>query len=349
MKNSITIIALLIGATTFAQDFSIVKFEEKKNDIDARLFPKKDKNDRTCALIKIETTWEPREFTFDGRIASEPKDNEIWVYLQPGERYFTIRHETLGVIVRDYPFGAPLKEATVYIMTLKTPPKEEDKATLRVYVDDEVDAVNVYIDGQPEGYAPVTIDGFAKQEKVVEWAKTGYRREKKTITLAPGYNEVSAKLVRAYINGFQLAAEGMIAPTAQQGGGNFIMGYRFNAHLALGVGAGFHSYTEENRKGTVIPGFVDFRVNLLRTKFSPYFAVAGGVCFDSYTNTDTYINPAGATEMDSAHQTLYAYYHASAGLHLRCSDVFAIYAGAGYNNMAAAVVVQAGLSVTFVK
>jgi hypothetical protein len=300
--------------------------------------------------VKIETTRELREFTFDGTVvASEQKeDGEIWVYLREGERLFTIKHETLGII-RDYPFGEPLEEATVYIMTLKTPPKKEDKATLRVYVDNEMATANVYINGQSEGYAPVTINGFAKEKKVVEWVRAGYRREKKTITLEPGYNEVSTKLVRAYINGFQLAAEGMIAPTAQQGGGNFIMGYRFNAHLALGVGAGFHSYTEENRKGTVIPGFVDFRVNLLRTKFSPYFAVAGGVCFDRYTNTDTYINPAGAIEMSSEHQTLYAYYHASAGLHLRCSDVFAIYAGAGYNNMAAAVVVQAGLSVTFIK
>jgi hypothetical protein len=350
MKNILTIIALLMGATAFAQDLSILSCKEKENDVDARLFPKKDRNDKACALVKIVTTRDLSEFIFDGTVvASEQKDGEIWVYLRAGERLFTIRHKTLGVIADDYQFGEPLKESTVYIMTLKMPPKEEDKATLQVYVDDEMAAVNVYIDGQPEGYAPVTIDVFAKEKKVVEWVKTGYRREKKTITLEPGYNEVSAKLVRAYINGFQLAAEGMMAPTAQQGGGNFIMGYRFNAHLALGVGGGFHSYTEESRKGTVIPGFIDFRVNLLRTKFSPYFAIAGGVCFDRYTNTDTYINPAGAIEMNSEHQTLYAYYQAAAGLHLRCSDVFALYAGAGYNNMAAAVAVQAGLSVTFVK
>jgi hypothetical protein len=34
-------------------------------------------------------------------------------------------------------------------------------------------------------------------------------------------------------------------------------------------------------------------------------------------------------------------------LHVRCSDAFALFAGAGYNNMAGAVVIQAGLSVTF--
>jgi hypothetical protein len=86
---------------------------------------------------------------------------------------------------------------------------------------------------------------------------------------------------------------------------------------------------------------------VLRTMLSPHIAVAGGVCFDRYTNTNTYINPTGTIEKNTEHQTLYAYYHASAGLHLRCSEVFALYAGAGYNNMANAVVIQAGISLTF--
>jgi hypothetical protein len=207
----------------------------------------------------------------------------------------------------------------------------------------------VYINGQPEGYAPVTIDGFAKERKTVEWVKKGYRREKKTMVLAAGYNETGVKLYRTHINGFHLSAEGLMCPGAQQWGGNFMMGYRFNAHFTLGVGGGYHSYAEEHRKGAIIPVFIDFRANLLRTKLSPYLAVSGGACSDRYTNSDTYIDPSGTTGMDSEHQTLYAYYQGSAGLHLRCSDVLSVFAGAGYNNMAGAVVVQAGLSVTFVK
>ena len=152
---------------------------------------------------------------------------------------------------------------------------------------------------------------------------------------------------RRKYNGFQIAAEGLVLPDAKQGGGNFIMGYRFNAYLSLGVGGGYHAYSGEKTKGAVIPGFVDFRVNVLPYLLSPYFAVAGGVCFDRYTNTDTYIDPTGTVEKNSEHQALYVYYHASAGLHLRCSDVFAIYAGAGYNNMTDAVVIQAGFSITF--
>jgi hypothetical protein len=174
---------------------------------------------------------------------------------------------------------------------------------------------------------------------------------KKIGHLTEAINKLAAQLLsipyRKEHKGFQLAAEGVIAPNAQQRGGNFIMGYCFNAHLALGAGAGYYSYSEENRKGTVIPGFIDLRVNVLRTMLSPYFAIAGGVCFDRYTNTDMYINPTGAIEKNSEHQILYAYYQTSAGLHLRCSEVFALYAGAGYNNMANTVVVQAGISLTF--
>jgi hypothetical protein len=351
MKRITTIIALLMGITTFAQNkpFDITKFEEKENDMDARIHAKKDKNDRTCALIKIETTRKLREFTFSGTVvASEQKDGEIWVFLPPGERLFTIRHPDFEPI-RDHSFGEPLKKATVYIMVLKTPPKEEDKATLHIDVDNKnkTGAVSVRVNGQPRGDAPVTIEGFAKEKKTVEWVKTNYRREKKEIMLEPGDNKISAILYRSKINGFQIAAEGLMLPNVQQGGGNFIMGYRFNNYLALGIGGGYHVYSGENYKGTVIPGFVDFRVNALPYMVSPYLAVAGGLCFDRYTNTDTYIDPTGTTEKTSEHQTLYAYYHASAGLYVRCSDAFALFAGAGYNNMAGAVVVQAGLSVTF--
>jgi hypothetical protein len=218
-----------------------------------------------------------------------------------------------------------------------------------VFVEDEKSGVEVYINGQPEGNAPLTIDGFAKEKKVVGWVKKGYRRERKTVVLAAGYNEISVKLHRTHINGFHIAAEGLALPVAQQWGGHLMVGYRFNAHFTLGMGGGYHNYAAENTKGTIIPVYIDFRANLLRTKLSPYIAAAGGVCFERYTNSDTYVDPAGTIAMTSEHQNLYAYYQASAGLHLRCSDVLAIFAGAGYSNVANTFVVQAGLSVTFVK
>jgi hypothetical protein len=182
-------------------------------------------------------------------------------------------------------------------------------------------------------------------------SETSQVPNKKIGHLTEAINKLAAKLLgipfREEYKGFQLSAEVIIAPNAQQWGGNFIMGYRFNAHLALGAGVGYHGYSEENRKGSVIPFFIDLRANMLRTMLSPYFAITGGVCIDSYTNADTYIDSFGTIEMNSKHQMSYAYYHVSAGLHLRCSEVFALYAGAGYNNMANAVVAQAGIALTF--
>ena len=154
---------------------------------------------------------------------------------------------------------------------------------------------------------------------------------------------------RPSYDGFQMITEGLTLPDVKQWGGNFIIGGRFNHHVALGVGGGYHVYSGEKTKGAIIPGFVDFRVNAFPFLISPYFAVAGGVCLDRYTNTDTYVDLTGAVEKTSEHQALYAYYQASAGLHIRFSQTgaFAIFAGAAYNNIAEDILVQAGFSLTF--
>jgi hypothetical protein len=288
-----------------------------------------------------------RELTFDGIVASEQKDGEIWVFLPSGTRYFTIRHATLGTI-RDYPFGEPLKEATVYIMTLKTPPKEEDKATLRIYVDDDIGSVSVYINGQLKGTAPLTISGFAKEIKIVEWVKTGYRREKQTIALKPGYNETGATLYRSTIKGFHLAGE-ILYLSAYGWGGTAAIGYRFNNYVALGGGGGYAAYAGENIKGSAVPVFADLRVNILSGKFSPYVAVAAGACFDNYTNTDSYTDNGRTVTETSEHKATYGYYNVAAGLYIRCSDVFALHAGAGYNGLVNTFTANIGFAVTFVK
>jgi hypothetical protein len=159
-------------------------------------------------------------------------------------------------------------------------------------------------------------------------------------------NLLEIKLRRAY-QGFQVAAEGMVFPKARQAGGNLVAGYRFNDFLFLGAGSGYYGYSGEDYTGMIIPLFADLRVNVLPYKLSPYFAVAGGLCFDRYANTDTYVDPTGATQKESRHQDIYGYFQASAGLHLRCSRTVAVFAGGGYSNIAEAAVIQAGLSITF--
>jgi hypothetical protein len=190
-----------------------------------------------------------------------------------------------------------------------------------------------------------------ERASIVRQERGSLKSLRNTNKLMKTVDEVAEKLLEIKLpkehKGFQMSAEGMVFPKARKGGGNFIAGYRFNDFLSLGVGSGYYGYSGEHYKGSIIPLFADLRVNVLAYKLSPYFAVAGGVCIDRYTNTDTYVDPTGATQKYSTYQNFYGYFHASAGLHLRCSDAVAVFAGGGYNNMADAAVIQAGLSVTF--
>jgi hypothetical protein len=148
------------------------------------------------------------------------------------------------------------------------------------------------------------------------------------------------------IKGFHLETEGFFT-LGGNWGANLAMGYRFNRYLAVGAGCGYAAYSGEESKGQTIPVFAGLRVNVLRYMLSPYVAIAGGVGLDSYTNTDTYATSNGTTIRNSEHQALFGYYNAAAGLHLRCADAFAIYAGVNYNNITNAPAIVAGIAITF--
>jgi hypothetical protein len=85
-----------------------------------------------------------------------------------------------------------------------------------------------------------------------------------------------------------------------QGGGidagiglNVIGGYRFNDYLSLGLGTGYNqyinslfsyyynglSYNWNYYHGGFIPLYVDFKVNMTKTKFSPYWQMDAGYGF----------------------------------------------------------------------
>ena len=105
-----------------AQQLTVSSFKCLPTDLDARVYhPVIDQNGKKCALIKVETGH--TGFIFDTGSLSvqkvEQKVAEIWVYVQPGVRKITIKHQALGIL-RDYPFPEQIKEATVYAMKLET-------------------------------------------------------------------------------------------------------------------------------------------------------------------------------------------------------------------------------------
>ncbi len=125
MKRLIAIFSIiaLAAVAAVAQTMSVAGFEERPMDMDARVtHPVTDPNGQTCALIKVETT--QTGFGFDTGVIqvvkTEQKIGEVWVYVQPRVKKITIMHQDYEP-VRDYyfPTGA-LKEATVYLLKLRT-------------------------------------------------------------------------------------------------------------------------------------------------------------------------------------------------------------------------------------
>jgi len=166
--------------------------------------------------------------------------------------------------------------------------------------------------------------------------------------LLPMPKMAKTKATAAEVEGFYLAAEGLLA-TNSAWVGMAEAGYRFSNRLAVGVGSGYSAHAEEYRTGAVVPLFASLRVNFLPYRLSPYVAVAGGLGLDFYTNTDSFNTTVnGTTVLHSKHSTAWGYYHAAAGLHLRCTDTFALHVGAAYNNITNAPSITAGISFTFV-
>jgi hypothetical protein len=122
----VSILTALLFATVAApaQQLAVERFTRDDSDQTARIHhPRKDQNDKVCAIVRIETPLLLQDVTFEsgsvGVEHTEQHTGEIWVYLSPGARRITINHKYLGT-VRNYEFGEALREATVYILTLKS-------------------------------------------------------------------------------------------------------------------------------------------------------------------------------------------------------------------------------------
>ena len=116
-KLFITIILLLSAAlVSNAQELGVVSFEKLPNDMAARVNNVRDMNGDLCALLKIETS--ATGFHFQGFVEkTEQQVGEIYVYVTPGIRFLTIKHQQLGVL-RNYEFPQAIESGCVYAMKL---------------------------------------------------------------------------------------------------------------------------------------------------------------------------------------------------------------------------------------
>ena len=95
----ICLLVLLAVCVPMQGQIVVKSFEILPNDLDASTyFPKKDFNNRTCAIIKVFTT--QKDFSFDngslGIVEVVQKTAEIWVYVPENTLKLKIAHQQLG-------------------------------------------------------------------------------------------------------------------------------------------------------------------------------------------------------------------------------------------------------------
>ncbi len=161
MYRIFTFLLLVLGLNISAQNISVSSFEQRSNDLDARVnFPVKDQNGDLCALLKIATT--ETDFVFEGGqlgiMKTEKKTGEYWVYIPYGSKRITIKHNQLGNLY-DYTFPETINKATVYLMKLTTGKvtivvEDAEILTEWIVITSTPENAQVYIDDKPVGYTP---------------------------------------------------------------------------------------------------------------------------------------------------------------------------------------------------
>ena len=110
-------------STVFAQKLTVESFKLASHDLTAQSQPRKDLNNRNCALVKVGIALDGVKF--DGSIMGEPiqKLGEYWVYMPKGVSMLQVLHKNytpLMVNFFDYGIGK-VESGMTYILTLSRP------------------------------------------------------------------------------------------------------------------------------------------------------------------------------------------------------------------------------------
>ena len=110
-------------STVFAQKLIVESFKLASNALTAQSQPRKDLNDRNCALVKVGIALDGVKF--DGSIMGEPiqKLGEYWVYMPKGVSMLQVLHKNYTpLMVNFYDYGVgKVESGMTYILTLSKP------------------------------------------------------------------------------------------------------------------------------------------------------------------------------------------------------------------------------------
>ena len=119
---SLTLLFTFISSA-LAQELTVKSFKMADGDLTAQTQPRKDLNDRNCALIKVGIALDGVKF--DGSIMGEPvqKLGEYWVYMPKGVSMLQVLHKNYTpLMVNFYDYGVgKVESGMTYILTLSKP------------------------------------------------------------------------------------------------------------------------------------------------------------------------------------------------------------------------------------
>ncbi|NLR91923.1 PEGA domain-containing protein [Flammeovirga agarivorans] len=151
---------VFMSTASYAQKLSIIDFEHKQTDMDAKVnFPREDINGDKCAIIKVQTDRKDLEFSLGTSIQHEgvvQKIGEVWVYVPEGTRMISIASPELNKKA-NYNFPMSIKKSNVYSITLEVGGKfifePEKKKSSYVIFSTKPEGALVYVDDQFVGTA----------------------------------------------------------------------------------------------------------------------------------------------------------------------------------------------------
>ena len=101
MRNILLSFVLLFAAisSVLAQELTVKSFKLASSDLTAQTQPRKDLNDRNCALIKVGIGLQGVQF--EGSIMGnvENKTGEYWVYMPQGNRQLKVKHANYAPVM----------------------------------------------------------------------------------------------------------------------------------------------------------------------------------------------------------------------------------------------------------
>ena len=99
MRNILLSLFILFAAVSSAQKLTVESFKLAGSDLTAQTQPRKDLNDRNCALIKVGIGLQGVQF--EGGIMGNVENNtgEYWVYMPQGNRQLKVKHANYAPVM----------------------------------------------------------------------------------------------------------------------------------------------------------------------------------------------------------------------------------------------------------